>query len=257
MPVEWSRRPSRLIAGVSGHPVEWNAFQWLWLEKCEADETQRGHAGILLSVTLGMRRRWGKRRDTVVRTRRRAQSDAAGQRRPCVTAATNWELGGVGLELLHFYPLTASSQLWFFFVFEMWVLKCLKSSGGGKKNTLLKAGNGSVLNKRNVCSPKQRGETDVSNGWRRGSEQTSSVQFSNRTWPLIPPPAGNSWKKNFLECERKKGGPWEGPDSYRDLPADGQVKEREKRAKEKNLYMYICMYTPQALQESVYIYIYC
>lgn len=35
---------------------------------------------------------------------------------------------------------------------------------GGEKNTLLKAGNGSVLNNRNVCSPKQRGETDGCNG---------------------------------------------------------------------------------------------
>lgn len=78
--------PSCLIIGVLCHPVECNAIQWQWLEKCEADETLRGHIGILFSAMLGMRW-WRMQRDTVLRMRR-GHTEAMGQPWPEVTRST-------------------------------------------------------------------------------------------------------------------------------------------------------------------------
>lgn len=135
----------------------------------------------------------------------RAHSDAAGQRRPELTAAALRRIGlsescEGSLHVAQFLPINSFVHILVFYMLGMWVLKCLNSNEG-KKNSL-KAGSGSVLNNGKVCIPQQKDkQTDATND-------------------------NNSCKENFILWNRKK--PWEEPVPFRDFPGDWQVKEEEK-----------------------------
>lgn len=105
---------------------------------------------------------------------------------------------------------------------EASVLTCLVSS---EENTSLKAGMGTILNNRNVCTPKQKDAA-----WKWNNHFTwcllkSKSPQDTETQSLTSQQATVARKKLLL-CNRKE--PWVGANSYGDQPADCQAKEEDR-----------------------------